>query len=62
MKSLGHKVSAFSSSANKIDEVKKMGADEVIVNSDKEQMKKAQDKFDFVINTLPVNDKFGDYF
>jgi len=36
LKSLGHKVTAFTSSSNKIEEVKKMGADEVIVSSDKE--------------------------
>jgi D-arabinose 1-dehydrogenase-like Zn-dependent alcohol dehydrogenase len=62
LKSLGHHVTAFTSTSNKIEEVKKMGADDVIVSTDPEQMKKAQDKFDFVINTLPVNDKFGDYF
>ena len=62
LKSLGHHVTAFTSSSDKVDEVKKMGADDVVVSTDKEQMKKAQDKFDFVINTLPVNDKFGDYF
>jgi uncharacterized zinc-type alcohol dehydrogenase-like protein len=62
LKSLGHHVTAFTSSPNKVEEVKKMGADDVVVSSDKDQMKKAEDKFDFVINTLPVNDKFAEYF
>ena len=61
LKSLGHKITAFTSSSNKVDEVKKMGGDEVIVSFDKEQMKNVQLKFDFR-NALPVNDKFAEYF
>ena len=31
LKSLGHKVTAFTSSSNKVDEVKKMGGDELLL-------------------------------
>ena len=58
---LGHKVTAFTTSKDKIPLIKELGGDDVIISTDKEQMKFAQGKFDFVINTLPTFNNVDDY-
>ena len=58
---LGHKVTAFTQSKDKIPLIKQLGGDDVIISSDPEQMKAAQGKFDFVINTSSVFDNVDDY-
>ena len=58
---LGHKVTAFTTSKDKIPLIKQLGGDDVIISKDPEQMKAAQGKFDFVINTLPTFKNVHDY-
>ena len=57
-KALGLKVGAFTTSENKVESIKKLGADEVIlVDKEMSELKKHTGKFDYLINTLPVNDE-----
>ena len=58
---LGHKVAAFTTSKDKEELIKKLGGDEIIISTDEEEMKKVKGKFDFVMNTLPVSEKFDKY-
>ena len=55
-KALGNKVTGFTTSEQKVEEIKKLGADQVIV-VDKEfkSLKDHQNEFDFLINTLPIS-------
>ena len=58
VKKLGNKVAAFTTSADKVEFIKKLGADEVIV-VDKEltELKKNAGRFDYLVNTLPVSNQ-----
>ena len=49
---LGYDVTAFTSSANKVDMIKKLGATHVVISSDPKEMEKVKDSFDFIINTI----------
>ena len=62
LKAMGYKSAAFTTSKNKIDMIKDLGASEVILSTDDAQMKAANKKFDFVINTLPLKGEFEKYF
>ena len=55
---LGYKVTAFSSTLDKIDMIKSFGADDVINYKDEKELNKNSSKFDFIINTLPIGDNF----
>ena len=50
----GCEVTAFTSSDNKADEAKKMGAHHVINSTDKKQIEEAQSSFDLIISTVNV--------
>jgi uncharacterized zinc-type alcohol dehydrogenase-like protein len=50
----GCEVTAFSSSAGKADEVKKLGAHRVVNSRDDDAMKKEAGRFDFILNTVNV--------
>jgi len=56
-KAMGCHVTGFTTSVDKVDYIKKLGAEEVIV-VDKEQKELAKHggKFDYLLNTLPVTD------
>ena len=58
---MGYEVTAFTTSPDKEKLIKELGADSIIISTDKEQMKAAANKFDFIINTLPVSKGFADY-
>lgn len=58
---LGYETTAFTTSPNKVDMIKNLGADHVVISTDKEQMKAAQTSLDYIINTLPVKDSFQSY-
>ncbi|MGH7132111.1 MAG: NAD(P)-dependent alcohol dehydrogenase [Phycisphaerales bacterium] len=45
----------FTTSANKIEDGKKLGADEVVVSKDDAQMAKQAGSFDFILNTVGVS-------
>ena len=59
---LGYDVTAFTSSPNKIDMIKGLGATHVIVSSDPKQMEACKDSFDFIINTIPTDKVFKQFF
>ncbi|MDO5656328.1 MAG: NAD(P)-dependent alcohol dehydrogenase [Flavobacteriaceae bacterium] len=52
-KGLGAHVSLFSRSQHKIQDAKDLGADEVIISTDENQMKQLRGKFDVIIDTVP---------
>jgi uncharacterized zinc-type alcohol dehydrogenase-like protein len=57
----GCEVTAFSSSANKADEARRMGAHYVIDSRSEEQLKKAAGRFDFILSTVAVNLNWNAY-
>ena len=52
-KGLGATVTLFSRTAEKIADAKELGADEVIISTDAEQMEAVKGKFDLIIDTVP---------
>lgn len=52
-KALGAHVTLFSRSPNKQEDAKRLGADEVIISTDENQMTKVKGKFDLIIDTVP---------
>ncbi len=52
-KALGASVTLFSRSVAKIQDAKDLGADEVIITTDAEQMNEVKGKFDLIIDTVP---------
>lgn len=52
-KGLGASVSLFSRTPGKTEDAKTLGADEVIISTDAEQMKAVRGKFDLIIDTVP---------
>lgn len=53
-KALGAEVIAFTRSADKKDEILKMGADQVVISTDEAQMDEVAQSLDMLINTIPV--------
>ena len=51
---MGAHVVMITTSEEKAEDAKRLGADDVLVTKDKEQMKKWRGKFDFLLNTIPV--------
>jgi alcohol dehydrogenase (NADP+) len=49
---LGAHVTAFTTSQNKKDEAVRVGADEVIISRDADQMNKHARSFDFILDTV----------
>ncbi|HCN62024.1 MAG TPA: NAD(P)-dependent alcohol dehydrogenase [Pseudomonas sp.] len=60
-KAMGAEVTLFTRSAAKAEEAYKQGADHVIVSTDPEQMKAAADRFDFLLDTIPVPHDLNPY-
>jgi alcohol dehydrogenase (NADP+) len=53
-KALGASVTLFSRSVGKTQDAKDLGADEVIISTDAEQMKTVKGKFDLIVDTVPT--------
>lgn len=53
-KALGAKVVALTTSPKKCDDIKKLGADEVLLTTDEDAMSDAAMSLDLMINTIPV--------
>ena len=53
-KALGAKVVAFTRSEDKRNEILDMGADEVVISKNEDEMKKAAGSLDMLIDTIPV--------
>jgi alcohol dehydrogenase (NADP+) len=48
----GARVTLFTTSANKAEDAKRLGADEVVISKDASAMKKQAGSFDFILNTV----------
>ncbi|MDB4973935.1 MAG: hydroxyacid dehydrogenase [Myxococcaceae bacterium] len=48
----GAEVVLFTTSPNKADDAKRLGAHEVVISTNREQMKKQRNRFDFIIDTV----------
>ena len=60
-KGLGAHVSLFSRSAGKTEDAKQLGADQVIISTDEEEMKAVLNKFDLIIDTVPYEHDINPY-
>ena len=60
-KALGAEVTLFTRSAKKAAEAFAQGADHVIVSTDEAQMQAAADRFDFLLDTVPVQHDLNPY-
>ncbi|WP_283641167.1 NAD(P)-dependent alcohol dehydrogenase [Mesonia mobilis] len=58
---LGARVVMITTSPGKSEDAKKLGADEVLISKDEEQMKKHTGSFDFLLNTVPVKHDLNPY-
>jgi uncharacterized zinc-type alcohol dehydrogenase-like protein len=58
---MGAKVVMITTSESKAEDAKKLGADEVLISKDPEQMSKYQESFDFLLNTIPVKHDMNPY-
>lgn len=60
-KALGAEVTIFTRSQAKVEEAQSQGADHVIVSSDRAQMRQASERFDLLLNTIPVQHDVNPY-
>jgi uncharacterized zinc-type alcohol dehydrogenase-like protein len=60
-KGLGANVSLFSRSAGKTEDAKQLGADQVIISTDEDEMKAVLNKFDLIIDTVPYEHDINPY-
>lgn len=51
----------ITTSPNKSEDAKKLGADEVLISKDEKQMKEHAGSFDFLLNTIPVGHDMNPY-
>ena len=58
---MGKHVTAFTTSEKKIDLLKKLGADKIVISTDQNQMKAARGTIEFLINTIPNDIDFQPY-
>lgn len=60
-KALGAKVVMITTSSHKGADAKLLGADEVLISTDENQMKDFKESFDFLLNTIPVGHDVDPY-
>lgn len=60
-KGLGAEVTLFSRTPGKSEDAKQLGADHVVISTDKEQMKSVSGKFDVIIDTVPYDHEVNPY-
>ncbi|MET0168094.1 MAG: thioester reductase domain-containing protein, partial [Vicinamibacterales bacterium] len=60
-KALGAHTVMISTSPDKADDARRLGASEVLISRDFEQMREAKDSFDFILDTVPVYHDVDDY-
>ncbi|MDC0662427.1 NAD(P)-dependent alcohol dehydrogenase [Marinobacter sp. SS21] len=60
-KALGAEVTLFTRSEAKVAEARKQGADHVVISTDREQMKAVRERFDFLLDTIPVAHDLNPY-
>lgn len=59
-KAMGAEVTVFTTSISKADDAKRLGADEVVLSTDREQMK-GQSKFDMILDTVSAKHDVNAY-
>ena len=60
-KAMGAKVVGLTTSPGKVDEIKRLGADEVLVTTDEDAMAEAAMSLDLMVNTIPVPHDINPY-
>jgi len=60
-KAMGAEVTVFSRSENKRSEIERLGAHDMIISTDEEQMEAAAGRFDFILDTVPVPHDLNPY-
>ncbi len=60
-KAMGNNVTAISTSPNKAEMAKEIGANNFVISTDKASMKSAADSLDLILNTVSVNHECGVY-
>lgn len=60
-KAMGASVTVFTTSPEKEADARKLGADDVVLSTEKEAMSKHQLSFDFILNTVPVSHDINPY-
>jgi len=60
-KAMGAEVTLFTRSASKAEEARRQGADHVIVSTDAEQMSAASGRFNYLLDTIPVQHDLNPY-
>lgn len=58
---MGAHVVMITTSPSKSGDAKKLGADEVLISKEEDQMKKHAGSFDFLLNTIPVGHDMNPY-
>lgn len=58
---MGAHVVLFTTSANKVEDAKRLGADEVILTKDSNELKKQANRFDFIIDTVSASHDLDPY-
>jgi len=58
---MGAHVVLFTTSPNKVDDAKKLGADEVVISKDKEQMAAHASSFDFILDCVAAQHDINEY-
>lgn len=60
-KAMGAEVTLLSRSPGKEADARRLGADHVVISSDREQMKKVTGKFDLIVDTVPYDHDLNPY-
>ena len=58
---MGAHVTMITTTPAKGDDARELGAHDVIISTDQEQMEAAQTRFDFILNTIPVSHEIDPY-
>jgi uncharacterized zinc-type alcohol dehydrogenase-like protein len=58
---LGAHVTMITTTPNKAEDARKLGAHDVIISTDEQQMADAATRFDFILNTIPVSHEIDAY-
>lgn len=58
---MGAHVTMITTTPEKGEDARRLGAHDVIISTDKEQMKAAATRFDFILNTIPVSHEIDGY-
>ena len=58
---MGAHVTMITTTASKGQDARELGAQDVILSTDKAQMKAARTRFDFILNTIPVSHEIDGY-